>query len=1367
MESAAKSQKIVTEDEINKMNRNEIRNELRRRGLKLSGKKSELVIRLKAAIVVEGSKAVEDEEDEEDDEEDEEDGEDEVEDEIEDAMENKTEEDDLSSQAQKPHLKLSVKDVEELLEKFTGDGRPSVQRWVSDFEEMAALYEWNQLEKITFAKRLLQGSAKRFVYYENCGKTWLKLKRSLLEEFGETIDSIKVHRELSRRKKYSGESYQDYIYIMMEIAGQGDIERRSLIQYIIEGIQDEPSNKSILYGAKTIKELKEKFKQYDSMKKESNVKGKVKKGDEKTEGYRSKEHKVKGVVGSSVQSRRCFNCGDQDHLSSNCPSKEKGVKCFRCNEFGHIATKCPSVSKNACLVSCLKKTKYQAEVVIDNKKFVALIDTGSDLSLIRSDEYNKIGSPTLGNRQISFEGLGSKNNKTLGEFKTTISMNDLKIEVAIHVVDQSILNYSIILGTDFLDKVDLHINQGVISVTKPEQKNDNDEMVPYIYKIDVCENTADVGLSHIRNPLYRDEIESMIKQYNPEVTKDVDIETKIILKDDTPVAYRPRRLSPSEKQEVDQQLKEWQKDGIIRPSNSEYASPIVLVKKKNGDTRICIDYRSLNKLIERPRYPLPLIEDQLDALQDAKVFTLIDLKNGFFHVPIAEGCQKFTAFVTPTGQFEFLKTPFGLSISPIIFQKFINAVFKDLIEQKILVTYMDDIIVVAKHEEDAIERTRITLEVAAQHGLRINWTKCRFLQTTIEYLGYIVSNGTIKPSTNKTKAVINFPQPKNIKNIQSFLGLTGYFRKFIPQYATIARPLTDLLKKDVPFEFGNRELEAFKTLKMVLAIEPVLQLYKVEAETELHTDASQFGYGVILMQRNDEDQKFHPVYYASGKTTPAEEKYTSYELEVLAVIKALKKFRVYLLGIKFKIITDCQAFSLTMKKKDLSVRVARWVLLLEEFTYEICHRAGKNMKHVDALSRYPLPNVLLIKESEDGMLTRLRRAQNADEKIQNLLKTANTNKITDYMLKNGILYKCIKDDFLIVVPEDMQIQVIRRAHERGHFGVTKTEEIVKQDFWFESLREKVERVVASCFDCILAERKHGKQEGFLYTIEKGDLPLDTYHIDHLGPMTATKKRYQNIFIVVDAFTKFVWLYPTKSTDAAAVVECLRRQSSIFGNPRRIVSDRGSAFTSAMFKNYCDDEDIEHVLITTGVPRSNGQVERVNRTLIPLLTKLAAPVPDNWYKFVHLAQQYLNSTTSRTTGKAPFHIMFGVNMRIKNEQSVKELLEQEWEQGFEEERNELRKNAREKILKMQAANRKSYNKNRKSANSYVEGDLVAIKRTQFGSGLKLHGKFLGPYEVVRVLRNNRYAVEKRGQHDGPRNTTTTADFMKSWDASDIQ
>lgn len=282
-------------------------------------------------------------------------------------------------------------------------------------------------------------------------------------------------------------------------------------------------------------------------------------------------------------------------------------------------------------------------------------------------------------------------------------------------------------------------------------------------------------------------------------------------------------------------------------------------------------------------------------------------------------------------------------------------------------------------------------------------------------------------------------------------------------------------------------------------------------------------------------------------------------------------------------------------------------------------------------------------------------------------------------------------------------------------------------------------------------------------IPKGDIPLLTYHIDHLGPMTATSKRYKYLFVVVDGFSKFVWLYPTKTTNAKEVVARLSSQQVIFGNPERIISDRGSAFTSGEFKDYCATENIEHITITTGVPRSNGQVERINRIVIPILAKLALDNPDRWYKYVDQVQGCLNSTYQRSIGMTPYEVLFGVKIRRKEDPRILLLIEQEAIELFENNRAELRNVAKENILKVQEENRRCHNRGCKKATEYKLGDIVAIKRTQFGPGLKIKGQFLGPYKVSQVNGKNRYEVIRVGPGEGPKMTSSTADYMKLYNS----
>lgn len=643
--SESNSRDILSDEEVSLMKVVDWKNELRQRNLSIGGRKRELKARLKAALALQREHgAREDESENEIANDDESDGDADAENDYEDSVkedQQKKEEyvletpriqntREITPQIQNireitpQRTVLAFRDVENTLENFSGDNNLSIEQWLKNFEGMAELCDWSDILKVAYARRLLTGSAALFEEFEDCAKSWIKMKKALLDEFGEKISSFQVHRELGQRRKKEDETYQEYVYKMMKIAAQAKVDVESIIQYIIEGIPDDAANKACLHGATTIRDLRDRLKQYENIKRETQTKNN-KNGDR-----RDNKNNVKraGSTGLLTKKIRCFNCGDKDHVGANCPVKEKGVKCF--NEFGHIASKCSGKKNEVNVVSKQYKRKYETEVIIHGEAFIALVDTGSDLTFMRAKEYRGLGASRLSGEKVKFKVFGGAGYETLGECTMPIIVDNNEYTVTFHIIPDEVMTHPVLLGTDFFDRVDLYIKGG--KVLRFQQNKDDKETlnVPDVLQIDIPNNAKEIDLSHVNETKYREEIRELITNYKPEKTHDVGIKTRIILKDDIPVASRPRRLSPSEKQEVEELMKQWLDEGIIRPSSSEYASSIVLVKKKDGSTRVCVDYRELNKKIERPRFPLPFIEDQLDQLQGAKIFTTLDLKNGFF-----------------------------------------------------------------------------------------------------------------------------------------------------------------------------------------------------------------------------------------------------------------------------------------------------------------------------------------------------------------------------------------------------------------------------------------------------------------------------------------------------------------------------------------------------------------------------------------------------------------------------------------------------------------------------------------------------------------------------------------------------------------
>lgn len=1236
---------------------------------------------------------------------------------------------------------IKFHDVRESLNVFTGDDTYSIIKWIEDLEEMSEVCGWSDVELFIYSKRLLSGTAALYLRSETGIKSWNLMRECLMNEFRNNLTSADVHRQLTARIKNNDESHQQYLFKMMEIAKQGDVSEDSLLDYVIAGIQDSEVNKALLYGATTISDFKIKLQLYVKMKSRMHI---SESGTSRVFNVTAGNIKQNSTSGVANTITRCYNCGSKTHQHRECPNLDKGPKCFACRSFGHKSTECPDKETQTKQVNNDEKPQvYQVNAINTNERIfkeinvlgiqtLALKDTGCDLNLCRQSLIKGIDAV---NAEVSLSGPAGTMFCTKKKFITELEVDNATYTVEVYSVPDEDIMCDFIIGRSlFQTNAELKISPGVIEINK----------------ITIETNEFDVG-SREHYPVIR----SMIANYVPCATKTTPIKTKIIVSDEEPIYQRSRRLSPKEKAVVESQVEEWIKEGIIRPSCSDYASPIVIVPKKDGSFRVCVDYRRLNNKIIKDRYPLPLIEDQLDKLQGARIFSTLDLKNGFFHVAMDEESIKYTSFITPEAQYEFMKTPFGLCIAPPIFQRFINYVFKDIMRMGYLLIYMDDLVIISSTVEENIERLKIVLRTSANHGLKINWKKCQFLKKEIDYLGYRIKHNELSPSPLKLAAVVKYPRLQNAKHIQSFLGLTGYFRKFIKDYALIARPLSEILKKSIPFVIGPQQENAFNMLKEKLTEAPVLGIFNPEAVTEVHTDASMYGFGAILLQK-DPDNLLHPIYFMSKKTTQAQQRYHSYELEVLAIVEAVKKFRSYLLGLQFKIVTDCAAFTKTLEKRELATRVARWALLLSEFNYTIEHRAGSNMAHVDALSRYPICMTI-----NSEFIAQLQKAQQNDIEVKTLTSEARMNGCGSYIVENDLLYETRDDRKLLVIPKGMQKELIRNAHNVGHFGVKKVVELLDREYSISNVREKVERFIQNCVPCILINRKQGKQEGFLNTIDKGDLPLHTWHIDFLGPLTNTPRGYKHILAIIDAFTKFCWLFPTRSTTSKEVVDKMNILQATFGNPTRLISDRGAEFTSGEFKKYCSDSHIHHVQITTGMPRGNGQVERLNDTIATVVAKLTIDDPGQWFKYVPRVQMALNSSWQRSINMTPFKLTFGTEMKHPDLLPLCSLIKEEYAKSFLEKREAERQEAKQCILKAQQEQKKTFDHRRVAATDYRIGDLVAIKRTQFLPLSKIKSKYLGPYRITGRCGPNRYAVWKVGSGEGPEKTSTGTDYMKKW------
>jgi hypothetical protein len=678
-----------------------------------------------------------------------------------------------------------------------------------------------------------------------------------------------------------------------------------------------------------------------------------------------------------------------------------------------------------------------------------------------------------------------------------------------------------------------------------------------------------------------------------------------------------------------------------------------------------------------------------------------------------------------------------------------------------ILLYIDDILIPTVTVNENLLILREVLFLLKKYDLDLNLTKCVFLKKELEFLGYIVSGKGISMSDRHTQTIINYPRPINVKQVQGYLGLTNYFRRFIKDYALKSRPLALLTRKDAKFDFDESCIESFELLKKELTSAPVLHIYNPSAETELHTDASLQGFGAILLQKQ-RNGLWAPIAYFSKATTDAEKKLHSYELETLAIVKAIERFHVYVHGISFRVVTDCNSLVLAMKKININPKIARWSLALQNYRFELAHRSSDRMTHVDCLSR----NVMLV--SAITLEDELMYKQLMDTKLKELADDIELKGSKQFTLINGLLFRIYKDRSLFVVPDSMINNVIRIHHDdSGHVGIEKTIFSILTHYWFPCLKLKVRQYIDNCIKCLTFSITAGKSEGEMQLVDRDLTPLQTLHVDHYGPLEITTDKYKHILVIIDAFSRFVWLFPTKSTGSLEVIEHLNIVFHLFGFPKRLVSDRGTAFSSGIFAEYMKENQIKHIKTAVASPWANGIVERVNRFLRSTLAKVAEDTSE-WKSILGKIQFVINNTLNKAVGSTPSKILLGYEQNRKSDKDLRDFLDEirNIDRNIEAERSKNQDAAREINRHLQEYNKRKYDEHHKKCTKYAVGDLVLIKSLHSKPGVnqKLVPKFKGPYRIKAVLNKNRYVVTDIPGYNlssKPFNTILSPDKIKPW------
>lgn len=468
----------------------------------------------------------------------------------------------------------------------------------------------------------------------------------------------------------------------------------------------------------------------------------------------------------------------------------------------------------------------------------------------------------------------------------------------------------------------------------------------------------------------------------------------------------------------------------------------------------------------------------------------------------------------------------------------------------------------------------------------------------------------------------------------------------------------------------------------------------------------------------------------------------------MAVVFALKYFRVYLLGASFTIFTDCAALRTATSKRDLIPRIARWWLEIQDFTFEVKYRPGCKMGHADYLSRHPVMNINQITNITEEEW--IKAVQIQDAKLNNIIQalegqenSENKNYFKHFSLKRGILFRKVENTLKWIVPQSSRWLICKLNHDDcGHLGFIKTCDRIKKHYWFPQMSRFVKKYVSACLNCTYMKSKKGIKPGLLNPIKKGTIPFETIHVDHLGPFVKSRKKNTHLFILVDGFTKFVFLEPVKATSVKYVIKALNNFIEIFGVPTRVISDRGSAFTSESMKLYCQELGIKHVLNAVASPRANGQCERYNQVILDSLKCVTINDKDelNWDTHVKQIQFSLNTHPNATTGESPYKILMGIEPKHWADSFILNAI---GETITRSNLTDLRAQVGERVEIEQQKQKIYFDKKRSKPIKFVVGDLVMHRRTQVsatGMSHKLEPVYKGPYRVTHVLPNDRYALQ---------------------------
>ncbi|KMQ90526.1 reverse ribonuclease integrase [Lasius niger] len=997
----------------------------------------------------------------------------------------------------------------------------------------------------------------------------------------------------------------------------------------------------------------------------------------------------------------------------------------------------------------LARTMPFITVMVGRLPVKTLVDTGAQISAITKALYDRMTNEGVEMRIIpikkfSLTGAFSDRGQPIAHrIQINFRIGEEEFTHELYVVRN--LAYEMILGIDFLSERKAILQCGKEFTVEFLEKNEVGAGLNAIAIEDADEILRRILNDH--SELFNDEI-GCVEHY----------EHEIVMNNEKPFKGKTYPVPEVHRTKVKDHLLELERDGIIERAQTQFVNPLVVVIKKTGEIRLCLDAREVNKRMANDHDQPPTIDEVFRRIGDKKYFTTLDVAKAFWQIPLKEESKKYTGFKFDNQTYVFKRLPFGLKTAGASFTRAMQRAMGDECDPFTIV-YLDDILIASSSLEEHVFHVNYILERLKRVGFRLNRDKCEFVKTEIRFLGHTFNQIKAEMNEDTKMAIQNFERPRNKKAIQAFLGLVNWDRRFVKNLARMTKPLERLLKKTEKFEWTEETQKAFADIKREFQDAPCLFVIRPGLKFGIYVDASKYGLGARLYQyREDKPEEKFTVAYASRSLKGAELNYTVTEIECLALVWALRKWHATLLGRHIKVHSDHRALKFLTACADDSARIARWTAFLHEFDLEICHVPGKENVIADTLSRNNVKNGYVKKEGNTKRIAAIIPIVNDEDETRQWIEMIASAQREDERLQREIAEEPdtlpIREDLVrvnltrgerIVVPEAIKWQLVDRIHRYLlHFGTDKVCDFVERYFSIHNLERVVRDVVASCEICQSTKYYTRPSRGMEYY----DLPCrpgETVSIDLFGPLPQTPRGNKYVLVTMDQFSKLTNLFPIKNQKLETIMDTLQLEYfSRIGIPSEILTDNGGQFITNRWREFAAEIGFSVRKTSPYNPQSNP-VERVMREIGRIIRVYAHDRQTQWDRIIDRTERTINATAHRSTGFMPVELHTGIEEPFKIDPRLKPIKEDDEDPEDEEEIVERRIEVARQILTARAQQRKRQTDKHGEAEIYEEGTKVWIKlhrRSDANRRLtrKIHQVYDGPYKIRREVRRNAYLIE---------------------------